>query len=172
MPPTPPTPPTPPMPPTPPTPPAPGAHGHSIPEPRTHLAVYFTGGHAVTADLGLDGVADADGHVITGAVFRRDGAVSPVAPLSVRVSHGCAPATAAAMLRKTADLIERAPGLLSGRPGRSARRGPDGSAIERQITVEALLAQAEALRPDLRDALFDALDRLRAALSEDEPSNE
>ena len=70
--------------------------------------------------------AYGDGHMISAAVLRRGGTETPIAPVRAVVSHGASPATAAAMLRKMADLIERAPELLSAEPGNSARLLPDG----------------------------------------------
>lgn len=135
-----------------------------------HIGVFFTGHNADTVDLppGLSVGGDADGHVIGGSVLRFQADETPLAPVKVRVSHGCAPATAAAMLRKVADAIEQRPEILREEPGWQVRRDGDGTVSKKKITVEALRAAAADLPPELREQVFDMLGRIGPAIGDDD----
>lgn len=113
--------------------------------------------------------ADSDGHMVSAAVLRRGGPETPIAPVRAVVSHGVAPATAAAMLRKMADLIDRAPDVLSGEPGTSIRRLPDGTVRRVRVTLDALRGAADQVDDATRRKLLDALDELGPAIDDPPP---
>ncbi len=140
-------------------------------------AVFLIGNNAVSwsehwtgADLsGVgtgDGSADADGHVIAATVLRRVNEDSPMAPVRAVVSHGVAPATAVAMLRKMADLIERAPEVLSAEPGNSVRRQPDGGVHRTRVTLDALRQAAAMLDEETRAKLLASFDEIGPAIDD------
>ncbi len=129
-------------------------------EPRP-LAVFLAAYNAESMEHAGELGADADGHLISATVLRRDESVTPMSPVRVRVAHGASPATAAAMLRKMADLIERSPDLLRGEAGTAARRLPDGSVSTHRLTPEGLKAAAERLGPEQRAAAIDQIERFR-----------
>lgn len=134
------------------------------------IGVFLTGHNAETMDAPMDLGGDEDGHIVGGAVLRFQATETPLAPVKVRVSHGCAPSTAAAMLRKMAEMIEREPNLLRDEPGWQARRLPDGTVAKKKITVEGLRAVAQDLSPEMRAQVLDMLDRIRPAIG-DEPGD-
>ncbi|MEL6740710.1 MAG: hypothetical protein AAFP26_08645 [Planctomycetota bacterium] len=134
------------------------------------LAVYFSGLNAVTFDRVDEPTADAEGHVLTGTVLRREGpAVPDMVPLRVRVAHGVSPNTATTMLRKLADMIDQDASILSAVPGSAVRRMPDGSVVRKRITPESLMQLAESLSEDERQRLLDNLDRIRLELTDEQP---
>jgi len=113
--------------------------------------------------------ADADGHMVSAAVLRRGGSETPIAPVRAVVSHGVSPVTAAAMLRKMADLIEAAPDVVSAEPGNSVRRLPDGSVRRVRVTLEGLRGAAEQAEDAVRRKLLDALGDLGPAIDDPPP---
>lgn len=132
-----------------------------------NLAVYLAGFNAETYDRADDPSADRDGHVVTATVLKREGQDSSLVPVRVRVGHGVAPATAAALLRKMADLIESNGDILRASPGLALRRNPDGTAQRRRITPDALAAAAEQMDPQMRERYLDMLDRIRDQITDD-----
>jgi len=137
--------------------------------PGDHLAVFISAANAETVDQPVQELADRDGHLISASVFRQKGERTPIAPVKVRVAHGCAASTAAAMLRKAADLLEADPSFLSASPGTTLRRDPDGALVRRKVTEEGLLAAADDLDDATRARLFDLLDQIRPAIRDDDP---
>ncbi|MFI4897257.1 MAG: hypothetical protein ACIARR_05470, partial [Phycisphaerales bacterium JB059] len=85
-----------------------------------------------------------------------------------RVAHGVAPATAASMLRKMADLIETSPELVNAEPGIAYRRLPDGSSVRKKLTPRTLLEAGRMLDEEDRKRLIDLIERLRDDLPSDE----
>lgn len=136
-----------------------------------HLAVYLTGFNAETYDRADDPSADSEGHVVTATVLRRETSDPGLVPVRVRVGHGVSPATAATLLRKIADLIERNGDMLSASPGLAIRRMPDGSAQRKRITPQSLLAMANQLDGPEREKLLEMLDQIRDQIV-DEPRPE
>ena len=133
------------------------------------IAVYLTAQNVVSVDLPVEGdVGDADGHVVTGTVLRRRGVDRTLVPVRARIAHGVAPATAAAMLRKMAEMVEADPNFLSGPPGTAVRRTPEGDHIRKRLTPEALLAAAEGLDEEDREKLLSMMGEIRLELSDPE----
>ncbi|MEM7622288.1 MAG: hypothetical protein AAF235_03710 [Planctomycetota bacterium] len=133
-----------------------------------HLALFITGYNASSIEPEQGETADDDGHVVVASVLRQPGGQTPLAPVRIRVAHGVAPSTAAAMLRKAAYIIESDPGLVSEQPGMTSRRLPDGTIRRRHITAEGLLAAADDLDPITRSRLFSIIDQIKPTISEDE----
>lgn len=131
-----------------------------------HVGVFISGHNAESFEHAEHVEGDADGHVISGSVLRFQAMSTPLAPVQARVAHGCSVATAAAMLRKMADLIERAPEVLSGEPGWQVRRERDGGVARRRVTIEGLRAVAEDLDPGLRAWLLSRLDEIGPAIGD------
>jgi hypothetical protein len=131
------------------------------------LAIYLNGFNAETYDRADDPAADAQGHVVTATVLRRPIGDASLVPVRVRVGHGVSPATAAAMLRKMADLIEKNPDLLNAMPGLAVRRTADGGSERRRITPEGLAAFAATLGPDERDRMLEMIERIREQITDD-----
>ncbi|MEM7754174.1 MAG: hypothetical protein AAF297_00905 [Planctomycetota bacterium] len=113
--------------------------------------------------------ADTDGHMISAAVLRRGGSETPLAPVRAVVSHGVSPQTAAAMLRKMADLIERAPDVLSAEPGTSVRALPDGGVRRVKVTLDALRGAADQVDDATKRKLLDTLGELGPAIDDPPP---
>ncbi len=142
-------------------------HGASIDQADTnHLAVYLSGLNAETIDRHEDPSTDADGHVINGTVIKRPDDPGSLVPVRVRIGHGVSARTAAQMLRKMADMIEREPDFLSDRAGAAIRRLPDGSAARKQLTVEAMLAMAEQMGAEERQRLLANLPMIRVQIDD------
>lgn len=135
------------------------------------IAVYISGFNAESYDRAGDPAADSDGHVITATVLKREGADHSLVPVRVRIGHGVSARTAATMLRKVADLVERNPDLLSAMPGFAVRRNPDGSAVRRRITPEGLMRAAEQLEGEDRERMLEMIDKIREQIT-DEPRPE
>lgn len=135
------------------------------------IAVYISGFNAESYDRPGDPAADAEGHVITATVLKREGVDPSLVPVRVRVGHGVSADTAVTMLRKIANLIERNPDLLSAMPGFAVRRAADGSAVRRRITPEGLMKAAEQLEGEDRDRMLEMLDKIRDQIT-DEPRPE
>jgi hypothetical protein len=132
-----------------------------------HLAVYLAGFNAETYDRADDPSADADGHVVTATVLRRESSDAGLVPVRVRVGHGVSPATASALLRKMADMIERNTDMLRGSPGLALRRMPDGSTQRKRITPEGLLKMAMGMQGEERERLLEMLDQIREQIADD-----
>lgn len=134
----------------------------------SQTAIFLAGHNAETLELMSKTAPDEDGHIVTGTVLRRSPPDRSLVPVRARVAHGVAPSTAAAMLRKMADLLEQNPAFLSAEPGSAVRRLSDGSSVRKTITPEAVEKLAQTLEPRERERLTRILDRIRPAIS-DEP---
>lgn len=134
----------------------------------TKLAAYLSGFNAATVDREDDPTADTDGHVISGSIVNRPDSDSQTAPVRVRIGHGVAPATAASMLRKMADMIEKSPEFLSEKPGFAVRRLPDGSNLTKQLTIENMKAVAKSLPREERARFYAMLDQIRIQIDDHE----
>lgn len=132
----------------------------------TKLAAYLSGFNAATMDREDDPTADTDGHVISGSIINRPESESSTAPVRVRIGHGVAASTAAAMLRKMADMLEQTPEFLSEKPGFAVRRLPDGSTMTKQLTIENMKAVAQSLPKDERDRFYAMLDQIRIQIDD------
>jgi hypothetical protein len=132
------------------------------------IAIYLVGYNAESLDRQDDPTADDDGHVISASVMRREDTQSPISPVNVRISHGASPATVAAMLRKMAEMVEKAPGIVNSLPGTAARRMPDGTVATKRVTIEQFQQAAAHLPDDQRDQLLSIMDRLRRAIADEE----
>jgi len=131
------------------------------------LAAYLSGFNASTIDREGDDSADEDGHVITGTIIYRPGeSESSLVPVRVRVGHGVGAATAAAMLRKMADMLEDQPAFLSDKPGAAVRRLPDGSSVKKQLTIRAMLEAADQMSDEERTKLHAMLDQIRVQIDD------
>ncbi|MEM9372007.1 MAG: hypothetical protein AAGA55_00045 [Planctomycetota bacterium] len=135
-------------------------------ESTNHLAVYLSGLNAETYDKGDDPSTDDDGHVVTGTVIRRPEDPGSIVPVRVRVGHGVSAQTAASMLRKMADMLEREPTFLSDRAGAAIRRMPDGSAQRKQLTVEGMLEVARQMGEAEMQRLLANLPVLRTQIDD------
>lgn len=135
------------------------------------IAIYISGINVETFDKLDEPTADADGHVIHATVLKHDGPTGNLVPVKIRIDHGVAPATAAAMLRKAADMIERTPDMLSADPGTAIRRLPDGSSVRKKLTPARLLEAGKLLDEEDRKRLIDLVERLRADLPPDDEPN-
>ncbi len=131
-------------------------------------AVYLAGINAETFDRLDEATADSDGHIINATILRREEPVQSLIPVRARVAHGVAPATAAAMLRKMADLIESAPDLVNAEPGTAYRRLPDGTSVRKKLTPKTLLEAGRMLDEDDRKRLIELIERLRDDLPADD----
>lgn len=131
-------------------------------------AVYLAGINAVTFDRPDEPTADEDGHIINATILRREEPVQSLVPVRARVAHGVSPATAAAMLRKMADLIETSPELVNAEPGIAYRRMPDGSSVRKKLTPKTLLEAGRMLDEDDRKRLNELIERLRDDLPADD----
>ncbi|MEZ6318374.1 MAG: hypothetical protein R3B49_06420 [Phycisphaerales bacterium] len=138
----------------------------TIPSER-QTAIYLAAHNAVTLELSSSTEPDEDGHIVTGTVLRRSPPDPTLVPVRARVAHGVAPSTAAAMLRKMADLLEQNPGFLSAEPGAAVRRLADGTSVRKRLTPEAISALAMTLEPAERDRLTRLLDQIRPAITEE-----
>ncbi len=140
---------------------------HADPHADTnHLAVYLSGLNAETYERPDDPSADADGHVINGTVIKRPDDPGSIVPVRVRIGHGVAASTAAQMLRKMADMLEREPDFLSERAGAAIRRLPDGTAARKQLTVQAMLEVAEQLGAEEKQRLLANLPIIRVQIDD------
>ncbi len=131
-----------------------------------HLAAYLSGLNASTIEREDDPAVDEDGHVITGTIIRRLEDQGSLAPVRVRIGHGVATQTAAAMLRKMADMLEDRPEFLSQRAGAAVRRMPDGSTQRKQLTIRGMLAAADEMSPQERAKLHAMLDEIRIQIDD------
>lgn len=131
-----------------------------------HLAVYLSGLNAETHERGDDPSADSDGHVINGTVIKRPEDPGSLVPVRVRIGHGVSAQTAALMLRKMADMLEKQPDFLSDRAGAAIRRLPDGSAARKQLTVQAMLEVAEQLGEEEKQRLLANLQTIRVQIDD------
>lgn len=134
------------------------------------IAIYLVGYNAESLDRADDPSADAEGHVISASVMRREELQTPISPVNVRISHGASPATVASMLRKMASMVESAPELVNAMPGTAARRMPDGSVRTKRVTIEQFEAAVDHLPADQRDQLLSIMDQLRRAIEDDSGS--
>ena len=132
------------------------------------IAIYLVGYNAESLDRQDDPTADADGHVISASIMRREDTQSPISPVNVRISHGASPATVASMLRKMAEMVENAPEIVNALPWTAARRMPDGTVATKRVTIEQFQQAAEHLPDDQRDQLLSIMDRLRRAIADEE----
>ncbi len=139
-----------------------------ITDAERQTAIYLAAHNAETLDRPGMHVADDDGHVVTGTILRRSPPDPSLVPVRARVAHGVAPTTAAAMLRKMADLLEQNPEFLSAEPGAAVRRLPDGTSIRKTITPESLISLAERMDADERSRLLNMLEKIRPAITEEE----
>ena len=137
-----------------------------------HLAAYLSGHNASTLDREDDPAVDDDGHVVTGTIIRRLEDQGSLAPVRVRVGHGVSAQTAAAMLRKMADMLESAPDFLSQRAGAAVRRLPDGTTQRKQLTIKGMLAAAEEMSPEERAKLHSILDEIRVQIDDPDKGDE
>jgi hypothetical protein len=131
-----------------------------------HLAIYLSGLNADTYEKGDDPSVDEDGHVITGTVIKRPEDPGSIVPVRVRVGHGVSAQTAAGMLRKMADMLEREPTFLSDRAGAAIRRQPDGTAQRKLLTVEGMLEVARQMGEDEMKRLLANLPSLRTQIDD------
>ena len=131
------------------------------------VAIYLSGVNAETYEKLGDDTADADGHIVSGAVLRRKNVDRSYVPIRVRVAHGVAGQTASTMLRKMADLIDGQPDFLSSAPGTAIRRLPDGTTRKKILTPEAILQAADRLDVDERLRLMAMMDEIRLELSDE-----
>lgn len=131
-----------------------------------HLAAYLSGLNAETIDRGDDASADGDGHVITGTIIKRPEDPGSLVPVRVRVGHGVSAQTAAAMLRKMADMLEKEPGFLSDRAGAAIRRQPDGSALRKQLTIQGMLEVARQMGEEEMQRLMANLPLIRVQIDD------
>lgn len=131
-----------------------------------HLAVYLSGLNAETHERGDDPSADSDGHVINGTIIKRPEDPGSIVPVRVRIGHGVSAQTAAQMLRKMADMLEREPDYLSDRAGAAIRRLPDGSAARKQLTVRAMLEVAEQMGAEEKQRLLANLPMIRVQIDD------
>jgi hypothetical protein len=131
-----------------------------------HLAVYLSGLNAETYERADDPSADADGHVINGTIIKRPEDPGSIVPVRVRIGHGVSAQTAAQMLRKMADMLEKQPDFLSDRAGAAIRRLPDGSAARKQLTVQAMLEVAEQLGAEEKQRLLANLPVIRVQIDD------
>lgn len=131
-----------------------------------HLAIYLSGLNADTYEKGDDPSVDPDGHVITGTVIKRPEDPGSIVPVRVRVGHGVSAQTAAAMLRKMADMLEQEPGFLSDRAGAAIRRQPDGTAQRKQLTVEGMIEVARQMGEAEMQRLLANLPVLRTQIDD------
>lgn len=142
--------------------------GHAAPDPSTDpkRIVCLSGYNAETVDAPSGPEPDGDGHIVSGTVVGRPDASGPgsLAPVRAVVAHGVAASTAAAMLRKMADLVESAPELLSETPGFGARQTGPGTADRVRITPEDLERLVQKAPEGVRERLVRALDDLRRSL--------
>jgi hypothetical protein len=139
---------------------------HDPHDDTNHLAVYLSGLNAETFERAEDPSADADGHVINGTVIKRPEDPGSIVPVRVRIGHGVSSQTAAQMLRKMADMLEKQPGFLSDRAGAAIRRLPDGSAVRKQLTVQAMIEIAEQMGAEEKQRLLANLPMLRVQIDD------
>ncbi|MEZ6243569.1 MAG: hypothetical protein R3B57_11065 [Phycisphaerales bacterium] len=132
------------------------------------IAIYISGINVETFDKLDEPTADSDGHVIHATILKHDGPTGNLVPVKIRIDHGVAPATAAAMLRKAADMIEKTPDMLSADPGTAIRRLPDGSSVRKLLTPAKLLEAGRLLDEEDRKRLIDLVERLRDDLPPDD----
>ncbi len=132
------------------------------------IAIYLVGYNAESLDRADDPTADAEGHVISASVMRREEPQTPISPVNVRISHGASAGTVVSMLRKMAAMIDAAPELVNATPGTAARLLPDGTVRTKRVTIEHIEAAVEHLPADQRDQLLSIMDKLRRALEDDE----
>lgn len=131
-----------------------------------HLAIYLSGLNAETYERPDDPSADADGHVINGTIIKRPEDPGSIVPVRVRIGHGVSAQTAAKMLRKMADMLEKQPDFLSDRAGAAIRRLPDGTAMRKQLTVQAMLEVAEQLGAEEKQRLLANLPVIRVQIDD------
>lgn len=131
------------------------------------IAIYISGFNAESYDRADDPGVDADGHVITATVLRREAVDPSLVPVRVRIGHGVAPETASGMLRKIADMIDSAPELMRAMPGFAVRRNPDGTSTRRRITPEGLIQAASQMEGDERDRMLEMIDKIRDQIIDD-----
>jgi len=131
-----------------------------------HLAIYLSGLNAETHDRGDDPGVDEDGHVITGTIIKRPEDPGSIVPVRVRVGHGVSAQTAATMLRKMADMLEREPTFLSDRAGAAVRRLPDGSVQRKQLTIEGMIEVAKQLGEAEMQRLIANLPMIRVQIDD------
>tara|TARA_R110000782_G_scaffold13976_2_gene40899 strand:- start:1576 stop:2079 length:504 start_codon:yes stop_codon:yes gene_type:complete len=136
------------------------------PEDTNHLAVYLSGLNAETYERGDDPSADSDGHVINGTIIRRPEDPGSIVPVRVRIGHGVSSQTAARMLRKMAEMLEKEPDFLSDRAGAAIRRMPDGTATRKQLTVQSMLEVAEQLGEEEKQRLIANLPVIRVQIDD------
>ncbi|MFT5422674.1 MAG: hypothetical protein ACI89L_000439 [Phycisphaerales bacterium] len=131
------------------------------------VAIFLSAVNAETYEKLGDESADAQGHIVSGAVLRRKSVDRSYVPVRVRVAHGVASATAVAMLRKMADLIEGEPDFLSSVPGTAIRRLPDGSSVRKTLTPEGILEAADRLDKDDRLRLMAMMEEIKLELTDE-----
>jgi len=131
------------------------------------VAIFLSAVNAETYEKLGDESADSEGHIVSGAVLRRKSVDRSYVPVRVRVAHGVASATAVAMLRKMADLIEGEPDFLSSVPGTAIRRLPDGGSVRKQLTPEGILEAADRLDKDDRLRLMAMMEEIRLELTDE-----
>ena len=125
---------------------------------RKDIIVQLSAVNAATVDREGDVLADAEGHVVTASVVRTRGTTASPAPVRAQIDHGVSSATAAAMLRKMANLVEAGPGVLSAEPGTGTRLRPDGSVETKRITAEQLREAAKQFDGEIARRLLDVAD--------------
>jgi len=133
------------------------------------LAAYLSGFNASTIDREDDPSADEDGHVITGTIIHRPGErESSLVPVRVRIGHGVGAATAAAMLKKMAQMLEDQPEFLSDKPGAAVRRLPDGTSVKKQLTIRAMLEAVDQMTDEERSKFHAMIDQIRIQIDDHE----
>lgn len=136
------------------------------PTETNHLAVYLSGLNADSYERGDDPSADTDGHVINGTIIKRPEDPGTLVPVRVRIGHGVSAHTAATMLRKMADMIEKEPTFLSDRAGAAIRRLPDGTALRKQLTVQAMIEAARQMGSEETQRLLANLPIIRVQIDD------
>jgi hypothetical protein len=136
------------------------------PTETNHLAVYLSGLNADSYERGDDPSADTDGHVINGTIIKRPEDPGTLVPVRVRIGHGVSAQTAATMLRKMADMIEKEPTFLSDRAGAAIRRLPDGTALRKQLTVQAMIEAARQMGSEETQRLLANLPIIRVQIDD------
>jgi len=131
------------------------------------VAIFLSAVNAETYEKLGDESADAEGHIVSGAVLRRKSVDRSYVPVRVRVAHGVASATAVKMLRKMADLIEGEPDFLSAVPGTAIRRLPDGTSVRKKLTPEGILEAADRLDKDDRLRLLAMMEEIKLELTDE-----
>ncbi|MEM0982960.1 MAG: hypothetical protein AAGI17_03315 [Planctomycetota bacterium] len=138
-----------------------GAHDR-----ETTPVVFIVGHNAESLGLQDHPSADSDGHLLSASVLMMTRSKGDLSPVRVLVGHGVAPETASAMLRKMADLVERAPEILNQDAGATVRALPDGTVSRVQLDLESILTTLDQMPPEIRGRVEQSIRELGFALGE------